>query len=104
ETALHAAAQTGTVAMIRLFAEHGAKLDVQNKAGFTPLDIAMGKGAPAGGRGARGGGGAPPGRGGGPGGPQPQAIAALRELMGLPPLAPGEMPGAPAGPQRGGGN
>jgi cytohesin len=105
ETVLHTAAQAGNVPMIRLFAEHGAKLDVQNKAGFTPLDLAMGKGAPAGGRGARGGGGgAPPGRGGGPGGPQPQAIAALRELMGLPPLAPGEMPSAAAGPQRGGGN
>ena len=65
ETALHAAAQTGNVAMIRLFAERGAKLDVQNR-GFTPLDLAMGKGAPAGGRGARGGGRAPPGRGGGP--------------------------------------
>jgi ankyrin repeat protein len=100
DSALHTAAQTGSVAMIRLFAQRGATLDLKNKAGFTPLDLAMGRGAPAGGRGARGGGGAPPGRGG-PAGPNPQAINALRELMGLPPLPPNELPGAPAAPGRG---
>jgi ankyrin repeat protein len=83
ETALHVAAQTGNVPMIQLLAEHGAKLDAKTMAGLTPLDYAEGKGAPP----ARAGG--PFGGGGGfggprGGGPQPQAIAALRQLMGLP--------------------
>lgn len=87
-TPLHAAAQAGNVPMIDLLVEHGAKLDVKNNAGFTPLDLAMGKGAPAGGRG---------GPGFGRGGPQPrpEAIAELRKLMGMPPLSPEEMPKAP---------
>ncbi len=74
DTALHTAAQTGNVAVIKLLAAHGAKLDVRNKAGFTPLDTAMGKRAPgaSGGRG-----------GGGQGGPQEEAIALLRQLMGV---------------------
>ncbi len=95
DTALHAAAQGGNVAMIQFLADHGAKLDVKNRAGFTPLDLAMGKGTPPPGRGGFGG----PGRGGA-GGPRPEAIVLLRKLQGLPPLADSEMP--KAAPGRGG--
>jgi uncharacterized protein len=94
DAALHAVAQTGDTAMIQILADHGAKLDVKNRAGLTPLDLAMGKRAP----GAEGPGrGGPPGRGGGPPRPQLEAIQLLRKLQGLPALAPGEMPAAPAG-------
>ena len=95
--------EAGNVAMIVSLPSGAATLDVQNKAGFTPSisrwararqPAAAGPAAVAAAH--------APGRGGGPGGPQPQAIALLRELMGLPPLASGEMPGAPVGPQRGG--
>lgn len=91
ETPLHVAARTGNVAMIQWLADRGATLDVPNAAGFTPLGVAMGKQAAAG-PGAGGGDGGP-----GPrrGGPQPQAIMLLRQLMGLPPLSPEEMPVAP---------
>jgi len=83
ETALHLAAQAGNVAMIQLLAEHGAKLDAKTMDGLTPLDFAEGKGGSAGrGAGPFGGGGGQGGPRGG--GPQPQAIAALRQLMGLP--------------------
>jgi ankyrin repeat protein len=101
DTALHVAAAAGNVAMIQLLAEHGAKFDITNAGGFTALDAAMGRQAPgSGGPPARGGG--SPGRGGGPPQPQPQAITLLRQLMGLPPLAPEEMPRpAPAGPRGG---
>ena len=91
DTIIHSAAQTGNAAMLRLFAARGARLDVADKAGLTPLDLAMGKQLPqGGGRGARGGGGGGQGRGGPPG-PQPQAVAVLRELLGLPPLSPEDM-------------
>ena len=79
----------------------GANLDVINEAGFTPLDVAVGKSArPAP---------AAPAAGGGlgraaaaPAGPQPAAITLLRKLMNLPPLSPEEMPKVappPAAPQ-----
>ncbi|HUK32997.1 MAG TPA: ankyrin repeat domain-containing protein [Vicinamibacterales bacterium] len=59
-TAVHAAVQRGAEKVVRFLAEHGAKLDMKNKQGRTPLDIAMGVGATAGrGGGARGRGGAP---------------------------------------------
>ena len=103
ETALHTAAQTGNVAMIRLFAQRGAKLDAQNKAGFTPLDLAMGKGAPPAAAALEAAEALRPDAAADRR-TTAQAIAALRELMGLPPLAPNEMPGAPGNPQRGGGN
>jgi ankyrin repeat protein len=95
DTALHTAAQSGNVAMIQLLADRGVTLDVQNKAGLTPLDLAMGKRAPGAdaGRGGRGGG---PGRGGAGGGPQPQAVVLLRKLMGLPALPPESLPGPAA--------
>jgi ankyrin repeat protein len=82
DTALHVAAQAGNVEMIALLAGNGAKLDIQNKGGFTALDAAMGKRAPGANAGGRGGGGfgGPPA----PPRPQPKAIALLRQLMGLP--------------------
>lgn len=87
DTALHAAAQSGNVAIVQLLADAGARLDARNSAGLTPLDVASGRqapGAPAAGRGgARGRG----GRGGVPQ-PQPQAMALLRKLMGLPESTP----------------
>jgi len=43
ETALHGAANRGSDLLVKFLVEHGAKLDAQSKAGFTPLDIAMGK-------------------------------------------------------------
>jgi hypothetical protein len=50
-TALHAAVGRGDD-VARFLASRGASLNLKNKAGFTPLDIAQGKG---GGRGGRGG-------------------------------------------------
>ena len=41
-TALHAATEAGADSIVKLLAEHGADLDVQDKSGRTPLDIAMG--------------------------------------------------------------
>ena len=52
-TALHSAVQRGAEKVVRYLADHGAKLDMKNKQGRTPLDIAMGVGA-ATGRGAGG--------------------------------------------------
>lgn len=49
-TALHGAVARGD-AVVKLLAERGATLMLKNKAGFTPLDLAMGQG----GRGGRGG-------------------------------------------------
>ncbi len=43
ETALHGAANRGSDLLTKFLVEHGAKLDAKSKAGFTPLDIAMGK-------------------------------------------------------------
>lgn len=45
ETALHGAANRGSDLLVRFLVEHGAKLDAKSKAGFTPLDIALGKGS-----------------------------------------------------------
>jgi ankyrin repeat protein len=59
-TAVHSAVQRGAQKVVRYLADHGAKLDMKNKQGRTPLDIAQGVGATAG----RGGGGR--GRGAGP--------------------------------------
>jgi ankyrin repeat protein len=49
-TALHAAVARGD-AVVKFLASRGASLNLKNKAGFTPLDVAAGK---AGGRGGRG--------------------------------------------------
>lgn len=43
-TTMHRAAARGTDKVVKYLADHGALLDVKNKAGFTPLDMAMGKG------------------------------------------------------------
>ena len=45
ETALHGAALRGSDMIVKFLVEKGALLDVKNKQGFTPLDIAEGKGA-----------------------------------------------------------
>jgi uncharacterized protein len=75
ETPLHAAVAQGP-AMVALLAERGAKLDVKDKQGRTPLDVAISAGAAA--PGARGG-----GRGGrgGAGGSREETVALLRKLM-----------------------
>jgi ankyrin repeat protein len=76
QTAVHAAVNRGAQSVVRYLAEHGAKLDLKDKQGRTPLDVALGVGGGGGGR--RGGGGG--GRGAGP---QPNEAMAnlLRELM-----------------------
>jgi ankyrin repeat protein len=80
ETLLHQGVGRGDE-FIRLLAAHGAKLDVRDKSGRTPLDVALGvPAAPApAGRGGRG------GRAGGPAPAPAQAsdssVALLRELM-----------------------
>jgi ankyrin repeat protein len=50
-TAVHIAAQAGLDSVVTLLAQHGAKLDVKDKRGRTPVDMAMG----VGGRGRAGG-------------------------------------------------
>jgi ankyrin repeat protein len=44
DTALHAAAASGTTAVIQLLADRGAKLDAENKAGQTPLAATLPRG------------------------------------------------------------
>jgi hypothetical protein len=50
-TAVHIAAQAGLDSVVTLLAQYGAKLDVKDKRGRTPVDMAMG----VGGRGRAGG-------------------------------------------------
>ena len=81
ETLLHQAVGRGD-ALVRLLASHGAKVDVKDKGGRTPLDVAMGVAPPAAAAG-RGRGGRAAGPGPGPA-PQPASestVALLRELM-----------------------
>lgn len=47
ETAMHGAAARGADQIVEFLAARGAKLDVKNKAGRTPLDVAMGIGGVA---------------------------------------------------------
>ncbi|HLI86284.1 MAG TPA: ankyrin repeat domain-containing protein [Bryobacteraceae bacterium] len=47
DTPMHAAAQRGADRIVEFLAEHGAKLDVKNKSGRTPLDLALGIGGVA---------------------------------------------------------
>jgi len=42
QTAVHGAAQKGWDQVVQYLADHGAKLDVKDKKGLTPLDAAMG--------------------------------------------------------------
>jgi uncharacterized protein len=69
QTALHGAAQWGWTDFARAMAAAGASLDVKDRAGATPLDIAMGK---TGGTGRAGVAGAEA---------HPETAAALRELL-----------------------
>jgi cytohesin len=41
---MHAAAQRGSDLIVQFLADHGSKLDVKNKSGRTPLDVALGIG------------------------------------------------------------
>lgn len=43
ETVLHGAANRGSDLLVKFLVNHGAKLEAKSKAGFTPLDVAMGK-------------------------------------------------------------
>ncbi len=47
DTPMHAAAQRGADQIVQFLADHGAKLDVKNKSGRTPLDLALGIGGVA---------------------------------------------------------
>jgi uncharacterized protein len=47
DTPMHAAAQRGADLIVQFLADHGAKLDVKNKSGRTPLDLALGIGGVA---------------------------------------------------------
>ncbi|MBV9506634.1 MAG: ankyrin repeat domain-containing protein [Acidobacteriia bacterium] len=49
ETAMHGAASRGGDAIIQFLADHGAKTDLKDSKGRTPLDVAMGVGAEVGG-------------------------------------------------------
>jgi ankyrin repeat protein len=73
QTAVHLAVQRGAEKVVRYLAQQGAKLDVKNKQGRTPLDVALGVGG--GGRGAAG----ARGRGGAP---RETMAVLLRELTG----------------------
>jgi ankyrin repeat protein len=80
-TLLHQSLSRGT-AFVRLLVDHGARLDLKDGSGRTPLDIALGVAAPAApaaaGRG-RGGPGGPGGPGGAAAPTDPATIAFLRE-------------------------
>jgi hypothetical protein len=98
-TALHSAAQTGKVELVRYLLDKGAKPDIVDKNGKKPIDLVgavapRGGGAPpaaagaanAGAAGARAGAGAPPaagggGRGAGGGGVSPATVAEIRGLL-----------------------
>jgi ankyrin repeat protein len=84
-TAAHGAALWGLTDVVRFLHKNGAKFDVKDKRGFTPLDTALGQ---AGGF----------GFGGSSGVVQDETAKAIQELTGLkpsPPRAPGDIP--PAG-------
>jgi ankyrin repeat protein len=68
ETAMHGAARRGANSIIQFLSEKGGNLSASNKAGFTPLDLAMGKG----------------GIGGAVGLPKDQTTALIKKLGGTP--------------------
>jgi uncharacterized protein len=76
QTALHGAAARGANLIVQYLADNGVKLDLKDKQGRTPLDVALGVGGGAGRRG--GGGGGARGRGGQP---NEGTATLLRELM-----------------------
>ncbi len=47
DTPMHAAAQRGADQIVQFLADHGARLDLKNKSGRTPLDLALGIGGVA---------------------------------------------------------
>jgi ankyrin repeat protein len=47
DSPMHAAAQRGADLIVEFLADHGARLDVKNKSGRTPLDLALGIGGVA---------------------------------------------------------
>jgi ankyrin repeat protein len=67
DTALHGAALRGVDSIVTFLVEKGAKLNTENKAGLTPLDIAVGK-VPT----------------GAPRDPHPTTVALIKELGGKP--------------------
>lgn len=69
QTAMHGAAQWGWTEFARAMAAAGADLDVKDRAGATPLDLAMGKTGTTGRAGVAG------------AEPHPETAAALRELL-----------------------
>jgi ankyrin repeat protein len=88
-TALHNAVTRGAPKIVQYLADQGAKLDMRDKQGRTPLDIALGVGAGGGRRGGDGGG---RGRGAQP---SEEMAALLRNLMaknGTPASAAGNAP------------
>ena len=84
-TALHQAASRGADPIVEMLAQNGAKLDLKDKRGRTPLDIAMGKtgtappAADGAANSANNGMAMPPRQE-----PHPSTAALLRKLMGLP--------------------
>ena len=82
QTLLHVAVQRGNNSIVRYLAENGAKLDMKNKQGRTPMDLALGVGAvPAGPAGPGGGGRGARGGPGGGGGSNLAAATILREFL-----------------------
>jgi ankyrin repeat protein len=77
QTAVHSAVARGAQTVVKYLAENGAKLDMKDKQGRTPLDVALGVGGGGGRRGGGGGG----GRRGGGGQPNEAMANLLRELM-----------------------
>jgi ankyrin repeat protein len=68
ETPMLGAARRGANTIIQYLVDNGAKINAGNKQGITPLDVAMGKGAP----------------GGAPGLPKEQTMALIKQLGGTP--------------------
>ena len=80
-TALHNAVNRGSLKIVQYLSDQGAKLDLKDKQGRMPLDIALGVGG-AGGR--RGGGGGNRGRGGQPSGAMATLLRELMAKQGIP--------------------